>query len=1075
MDQNPHGNRGGEPGGAVSRRSFIRKLVTDRHRDDAPARQRQLLEEAYHNGHFGVSRRAFLQAAGLMGVSALGGALVFPQSAGAQFVPVESWIKLPSGEGKLRFTVHSDTHVGAGADNDYAKKIAAAFKAIYQIAPDVSYHFFVGDSADTGAEQQYVELAKLLNENVKKPVGIVMGNHEHYAHSGATDPEAETEEFFKRFLAEKLEVPGSFQIPGGPNEGELDCDFKMKASNGETYHFVAASAHAGGFDNSWYGDRQGWMREAFAAAAQEDSGKPIFFATHHPFPHTVWFSGRDTDTKGEANSWDGQFDENSNTEQSNKFLHELELKYPQLIHFSGHTHIPMADPRSIYQDGFTLIQTATFANNYWMESDGADSNGNKSGHPSDGHDANNCELVEIDLATNDVTVYRLDFRNGQPVIGEPWVIETKKGANAFHYRWEDMEQESKQPAAQSTKLLSVVPDSVTETGCSFSIDTTKVSADTTGLDNDLVISYRVEAYDPEDAKVYDALYMSDYYKAAANQAKTFTRPLFGAGLKSETAYTLKAYARNVFGKETLIGSAKFTTAEKPAFGAPLLAVDFASGKQDIADAPHEAKEYGEVELVKDDTLAKQVGVFNGKSALGFALTGDDYTALAQASTLEAMVNLSKVTSDYADFFSSAQDGGQGIEYYRDNSIKYYVKTDKVEYTYAVSSTEPNTWVHVVATYDGEHATLYLDGEQVAQVEATGSIPAPKASSQRWFIGADGDKNGDAEACASGKVAVARLYPGVATEADVQRLWAENDAVVDLPKLPDVDAELKGATAGQQIVLPAVTGFGLTGEKRYGVPTVKDPSGDVVDLTSAETPVTATVRSASTAIGTYTFTPQVAGTYQVFWTFGARRTDTVSFTVAEQEVGPGGNNGNGGNGNGGNGSNSGSGNGGGSGNGNGGSGNGSNGSTGGSGSGNGNNGSGSNGGNGSGSGSNNGNGGSGNGSNGGGSGSGNGSTGGNGGTGNGTNGSTGGGQNQGGAIAGASTDADSAGSHKGNASAKGDLPQTGDPSSFLSALLGGLGLTSLGAAGVAAHRMRRKDDAREYDPASDDSDRDDLAR
>ena len=66
----------------------------------------------------------------------------------------------------------------------------------------------------------------------------------------------------------------------------------------------------------------------------------------------------------------------------------------------------MADPRSIYQDdGFTLIQTATFANNFWMENDGHDETGSAGGHPNAGWDANQCELVEIDPATNSVSVH----------------------------------------------------------------------------------------------------------------------------------------------------------------------------------------------------------------------------------------------------------------------------------------------------------------------------------------------------------------------------------------------------------------------------------------------------------------------------------------------------------------------------------------------------------------------------------------------------------------------------------------------------------------------------------------------
>ena len=90
------------------------------------------------------------------------------------------------------------------------------------MAPDVDAHFFVGDSADTGHPDQYVELAQLLNANARKPVGIVMGNHEYYNWSGSKQ---NAQDAFKTFLASELNVPGSFQMPGGANEGQADADF----------------------------------------------------------------------------------------------------------------------------------------------------------------------------------------------------------------------------------------------------------------------------------------------------------------------------------------------------------------------------------------------------------------------------------------------------------------------------------------------------------------------------------------------------------------------------------------------------------------------------------------------------------------------------------------------------------------------------------------------------------------------------------------------------------------------------------------------------------------------------------
>lgn len=500
------------------------------------------LETAYDRGTFGVSRRTFVKMAAAAGVTAVGGALVFPQARQARAAFTEpagdSWPALDGG-GKVRFTVHSDTHVGAGAENNYVDKISHAFSCIYSMAPGIDAHFFVGDSADTGAPKQYDELAELLNTNAKAPVGIVMGNHEYYNWEG--DGEAAQAEF-SEFLGSKLAVEDAFQVPDGPNEGELDCDFTVGG-----YHVLALSAHPGGYDNSWYGDRQDWIREHLAAAVAENPEKPVFLFTHHPFGNTVWYSV--------GGSWNGQFglDETDDTGDDMAFYEELATTYPQLIHFSGHTHIPMADPRSIYQDdGFTLIQTATFANNFWMSGDGFDEAGDEGGHPDAGQDANQCELVEIDTATNEVTVYRLDFREGA-VIGEPWTIVPSEGAAGFKYTHPAMEEASQPPVVAADAA-------VTCDGKSFTLSADKVAADTGAFANDVVVSYRVEvaATDDPETPVFDVLYMSDYYKAAVNRDAKFTRPLFGADLEAGTGYILSAYAVNAFGKEALVGRTEFT-------------------------------------------------------------------------------------------------------------------------------------------------------------------------------------------------------------------------------------------------------------------------------------------------------------------------------------------------------------------------------------------------------------------------------------------------------------------------------------------------------------------------------------
>lgn len=816
----------------------------------------QQLASAFDRGTFGVSRRTFLKLAAVAGVSAAGGMLVFPeQQAAAAFTQPESpqWPSL-SGD-KIRFTVHSDTHVGASQSNDYRDKIPAAFSAIYALAPDVDAHFFVGDSADTGHPDQYVELARLLNTNARKPVGIVMGNHEYYNWGG---DQQRAQDAFKAFLASELAVAGSFQIPGGANEGQVDADFTVGG-----YHVLAVAPEPGGYDNSWYGAKRDWILEHCAAAVAEDPAKPIFLFTHHPFPNTVWYSG--------SNSWDGQFDENANTAQSGAFYRSLCQQYPQIIHFSGHTHIPLADPRSIYQDdGFTLIQTATFANNFWMENDGHDEGGSTGGHPNAGWDANQCELVEIDPATHAVSVHRLDFRSGC-ALGAPWVIEPSKGAAGFRYTHAGMAARSKPPLVQDGASVTVPEESVTTSGASFSVTASRVVPDPSGLEDDIVIAYRAEVSEEgsPDVPVYDARFMSDYYKAEANRAEVFERPLFGAALAEDTAYVLRVFAANPFGKETLVGEAAFRTAARitPALGDPLLSVDFSTGGHaDAAPTPHHAVPAGAL-TYESDTFGVPVAVFDGSSAVGYDFTADDYAAIAQAETIEVLFQFTAhPPSGYFDLFSSAQGAGQDLSYYAPQ-LQHYVNTGS-GYRCTEATVPLNAWTHVLATYDGAVMSYYLNGELVSTLENTGSIPAPTAAATRWFVGADVNSEGEMEKPMTGKVAFAKLTPGVATATQAAELYVAAAPVAAPVAPPSADA-IGTATAGEVYAIPPLPFADANGRELQGIPSVVGPDGAAVDV----------VRTEAEGVAAYRFTPAAEGVHTVTYAAGYAQRPAFELAVA----------------------------------------------------------------------------------------------------------------------------------------------------------------------------------------------------
>lgn len=829
------------------------------------------LASAYSRNTFGVSRRDFIKMAAVAGVTAVSGMLVFPErEAEAAFTKPEDphWPSL-TGD-KIRFTVHSDTHVGADQNNNYRDKIPTAFSAIYAMAPDINAHFFVGDSADAGRPDQYDELAQLLNANVRKPVGIVMGNHEYYNWGGNKQ---NAQDAFRSFLSSRLSVADSFQTPGGANEGQIDADFVVGG-----YHVLAVSPEPGGYDNSWYGGKRDWILERCAEAATEDPNKPIFLLTHHPFPNTVWHSG--------SNSWDGQFDENANTEQSGAFYRSLCERYPQIIHFSGHTHIPMADPRSIYQDdGFTLIQTATFANNFWMADGGYDEDGDANGHPSAGQDANQCELVEIDPETHAVSVYRLDFRSGR-ALGEPWIIEPSKGVAGFRYTHAGMAERSKPPLVAEGAAVTVPEESITAGGASFSVTASRVAPDTSGLESDIVISYRAEVSEegsPGDI-VYDARFMSDYYKAESNRSEIFERPLFGAALAEETTYTLRVFAANPFEKETLVGETSFRTSARVAIplGDPLLSVDFSAGSHaDASSAPHNAIPVGSL-AYESDTFGVPVAVFDGSSAVGYDFAAEDYAAIAQSETIEVLFQFTaNPTNGYFDLFSSAQVAGQDLSYYAPQ-LQHYINTGS-GYQRTEATVPLNAWTHVLTTYDGVTMSYYLNGNLVSTLDNAGAIPAPTAAATRWFVGADVNSDGEMEKPMVGKIAFAKLTPGVATAAQAADLYVASAPVSGVVEPPSADA-VGSATVSEVYVIPPLLFEDASGRHLQGIPSVVGPDGASAKIERSET------GEGADAAKVYRFTPTTEGAHTVTYAAGYAQRPSfeliVAAATADPDPGPG---------------------------------------------------------------------------------------------------------------------------------------------------------------------------------------------
>ena len=218
----------------------------------------------------------------------------------------------------LRFMVVSDIHIKDNEDCVERERFAQAIQQAYKIAESSDSYkkldalYVVGDFANCGSEIQMRAAKKIIDENIRPEtlVRLTMASHEWHDENG----EAGARERFAKI----------FNLP---------CD-THEVING--FHFIAVTTTRGcDFDEP----QQTFSRTALKAAAADDPKKPIFFFQHPHLSDTVYGSinwGEDA-------------------------LISILMNYPQVIDFSGHSHAPINDPRSIHQKYFTSLGTGTLS------------------------------------------------------------------------------------------------------------------------------------------------------------------------------------------------------------------------------------------------------------------------------------------------------------------------------------------------------------------------------------------------------------------------------------------------------------------------------------------------------------------------------------------------------------------------------------------------------------------------------------------------------------------------------------------------------------------------------------------
>lgn len=219
----------------------------------------------------------------------------------------------------VRFAVCSDVHLSGDPEQEEAKRFDRMWKVCYEYAASQEYNTLdgfavAGDMTNNGLPEQYKVFRDVIADNIREETQLMvcMGNHEYIAYRDE-DASQGTRVFEEQM---QMEDDNSYVING--------------------YHFILCSYDENGKS---FTAKRSWLASELKAAKKDTGDKPIF-VFQHPAPFASVY--------GSVNWGDPT-------------VPTVFLQYPQVVDFSGHSHYPVNDPRSIWQGGFTALGCGTLS------------------------------------------------------------------------------------------------------------------------------------------------------------------------------------------------------------------------------------------------------------------------------------------------------------------------------------------------------------------------------------------------------------------------------------------------------------------------------------------------------------------------------------------------------------------------------------------------------------------------------------------------------------------------------------------------------------------------------------------
>lgn len=384
-----------------------------------------------------------------------------------------------------RFAVISDIHVGRSDSKD---KITRALKNIQKQSPLPDAIFVVGDITDYSKKSQYNGLIQLFNANVPSsiPVYYMLGNHD----VGWVDGDPLT------LYMNKL---------GQPLHQYIDI---------KGFPFISISLTN---MSATYGqDEKDFLSAALEDASKKYPNHPIFVFTHIGVLNTVY------GTKV-SDGW--------GVDSFSSIL----SSYPQVIIFSGHSHFPIGDPRSIHQKNFTSVNVGSTA---YSEIEPGFTEGI---HPPGNGEVTEGIMVTIDENMN-VTLERLDTYRGEEIFPR-WLVKAPHDGTMFTYA---NRNGGSSPAFDTNAKPTV--SNITASSCSISFPQ--------ATDDEVVHHYKVEIL--KNGQAYKSMTVFSQFYLNSDMPKSLNADF--TGLETGTKYSVQVIALDSYNNQSVaITTPEFTT------------------------------------------------------------------------------------------------------------------------------------------------------------------------------------------------------------------------------------------------------------------------------------------------------------------------------------------------------------------------------------------------------------------------------------------------------------------------------------------------------------------------------------